>query len=195
MVEAASVGVAGLTGLAGIRKVGTITPGLRLLITGASSAVGMAAIQLAKAEGAHVTGVCSAASFERVKSLGADELIDYKTSDFATRPEKYDLVFDCVGTKPYGGCQQVLQGRKVHVTVQPGVSTFIRQGLNFLFGVKVFGLVTKGNGEQLGYIKSLIESGKFKTVIDRVFPFAEVAQAQEYSKAGRAKGKIVLTVP
>ncbi len=193
MVEAASVGVAALTALNGIRKVGAITPGMRLLINGASSAVGMAAIQIAKAEWAHVTGVCSAASFELAKSLGADEVIDYKTSDFTTRPEKYDLVFDCVGTKPYGACQQVLQGRKVHVTVQPGVGTFIRQGLNPFFGVKVFWLVTKGNGEQLSYIKSLIESGKFKTVIDRVFPIADVAKAQEYSKAGRAKGKIVLT--
>ena len=195
MAEAASLCTAGLTALNGLRKRGQVIAGDHVLINGASSAVGMAAVQIAKAFGADVTAVCSAASFDLVNGLGADRLIDYKTADFTAQDEKYDVVFDCVGTKPHGMCKRVLKGRKVHATTQPRVSTFIRQFLNPLFGMQVFGLLTNGDGEQLALIKTLVESGKLKTVIDRVLPIDQIAAAQEYSKTGRAKGKIVLQFP
>lgn len=186
MEEAAALCTASLTALNGVKHVKS---GDRVLINGGSSAVGMAAVQIAKARGAHVTAVCGQASFELVKSLGADELIDYKTTDFTTRPERYALVFDCVGTQPYGKCKNIAH---IHATTVPGVKTFLRQFANPMFKMKVFALLTKGNGEQLDHVRSLVESGQLKMVIDRVVPMAEVAAAQEYSKTGRAKGKIVL---
>jgi NADPH:quinone reductase-like Zn-dependent oxidoreductase len=192
MREAASLPVVAMTALHGLRKRGQVQAGERVLINGASGGVGLSAVQIAKALGASVTAVCGKASFELVKSLGADELIDYKTTDFTTRDEKYDLIFDCIGNQPYAACKRVLRGRRVDVTTVPGLGTFIRQFLNPVCGVKVFGLITTGAGEELEFIKTLVERGQLKPVIDKVFPFAEIAAAQEYSKAGRAKGKIVL---
>ena len=194
MVEAAAIPTVAMTALAGLRGRGRVRPGERVLVNGASSSVGLAAVQIAKALGASVTAVCSSGAFELVKRLGADAVIDYKTTDFTKQSETYDLVFDCIGNQPYGACKRVLRGRKIHLTVMPGVGTFLRQFLNPFNGVKVFGLITKGSGEQLAFIKDLIDRGKLQPVIDKVFPFAEVAAAQEYSKAGRAKGKIVLEV-
>jgi NADPH:quinone reductase-like Zn-dependent oxidoreductase len=192
MIQAASIPVVAMTALLGLRGRGRIQAGERVLVNGASGGVGLAAVQIAKALGAGVTAVCSAASFDLVKRLGADEVIDYKTTDFTTRRDAFDLVFDCVGNKPHGACAPALRGRRVHVTVMPGVGTFIRQFLNPLFGVKVLGLMTTGSGPELAFIRSLVESRKLVPVIDKVYPFAEVAAAQEYSKSGRAKGKIVL---
>jgi NADPH:quinone reductase-like Zn-dependent oxidoreductase len=183
-----------MTALAALKNRGQVRAGERVLVNGASGGVGLAAIQIAKALGAHVTAVCGRDSFDRAKSLGADEVIDYKSTDFTAQDARYDLVFDCIGNKPYRACVPVLQGRRIHVTTTPGMSTFLRQFINPLFATKVFGLITTGNGTDLEYIKSLVDGGKLRPVIDKVYPFAEVATAQEYSKSGRAKGKIVLQV-
>lgn len=195
MEEAAALGVVALTALGGVRRRGQVQAGQRVLINGAASAVGMSAVQIAKAQGAHVTAVCSAAGATLVTALGADQIIDYQTTDFTTGDQKYDLVFDCVGTRPYAQCERVLQGRCVHVTTKPGIGTFVRQLLNPLCRVQVYGLVTTGDGEELEYVKTLVDSGQLRVILDKVFPVAEVAQAQEYSKSGRAKGKIVLKFP
>jgi len=192
MNEAAAVPVVAMTALLGLRKYGGVRAGERVLVNGASSSVGMSAVQIAKVMGATVTAVCGAASFPLVQGLGADEVIDYKATDFTKQASTYDVIFDCIGNQSYSACKHVLQGRRVHVTVMPGVGTFIRQFLNPLFGMKVFGLITTGAGEGLEYIKTLVEAGKLKPVIDKTYPFAEIVAAQEYSKAGRAKGKIVL---
>jgi NADPH:quinone reductase-like Zn-dependent oxidoreductase len=192
MREAASLPVAAMTALHGLRDRGRVQPGERVLLNGASGGVGLAAIQIAKALGARVTAVCGAASFDLVQRLGADQVIDYKKTDFTKQGETYDLVFDLVGNHPWRECERVLSGRRVHVTTTPGVGTFVRQLLNPLCAVKVFGLVTTGAGEPLEFIKSLVDEGRLEPVIDKVYPFAEVAAAQEYSKSGRAKGKIVL---
>jgi NADPH:quinone reductase-like Zn-dependent oxidoreductase len=152
----------------------------------------MAAVQIAKALGATVTAVCSAPSFALVESLGADRLIDYRTRDFSIGDEQYDLIFDCVGNQPHAKARRVLRGRRVHLTTQPTAGTFVRQFFNPLFGVKVFGLLTNGNGPDLEYTKSLVDAGKLRPIIDRTFPVASVAEAHRYSKSGRAKGKIVL---
>jgi NADPH:quinone reductase-like Zn-dependent oxidoreductase len=192
MNEAAAIPVVAMTALLGLRKEGGVRAGERVLVNGASSSVGMSAVQIAKVMGATVIAVCGAASFPLVRSLGADEVIDYKSQDFTKQEATYDLVFDCIGNQPYGACKHVLRGRRVHVTVMPGVGTFIRQFLNPLFGAKVFALITSGASDGLEYIKTLVDTGKLKPVIDKTYPFVEVAAAQEYSKAGRAKGKIVL---
>ena len=192
MREAAAIPVVAMTALAGLRNKGRIEPGERVLVNGASGGVGTWAVQIAKALGAHVTAVCSEDSFERVKSLGADAVIDYKKTDFTRGSERYDMVFDCVGNQPYSACKDVLKGRRVHVTTVPGLGTFIRQFMNPILGAKVFALLTTGNGEDLDFIKSLIDEGKLKPVIDKVYPFTDVAAAPEYSKTGRARGKIIL---
>jgi NADPH:quinone reductase-like Zn-dependent oxidoreductase len=192
MREAAAVPVVAMTALNGLKNRGQLQKGERVLVNGASGGVGLSAVQIAKALGAHVTAVCSEAGFELVKKMGADEVIDYKKTDFRAGTDTWDVIFDAVGNAPYGECAKVLRGRKVHVTVTPGVSTFIRSFFNPLFGMKVFGLITRGNGEDLAFIKGLVDDKKLTPVIDKVYPFADVKAAQEYSKAGRAKGKIVL---
>jgi len=192
MREAAAIPVAAMTSLRGLVQRAQVKPGERVLINGASGGVGQAAVQIAKAHGAIVTAVCGRDSFERVRELGADELIDYKTKDFTAGDAKYDVVFDCVGNAGYAKCSRVLRGRRVHVTTMPTASTFIRQFFNPLYGTKVFALLTTGNGKDLETIKSMIEDGKLKPIVDRVYPFEEIATAHEYSKSGRAKGKIVL---
>jgi NADPH:quinone reductase-like Zn-dependent oxidoreductase len=197
MVEAAALPVVAMTALNGLKKGGGVVPGERVLVNGAAGGVGLSAVQIAKALGASVTAVCAPSSFDVVKRHGADDVIDYKTTDFTAKGEKgeqYDVVFDSVGNKPYGACKRVLRGRRVHVTTTPGLSTLLRQWLNPLFRVKVFGLLTRGNGPDLELIKSLVERGALRPVVDKVFPLEKVAEAQEYSKARRAKGKLVLTI-
>ncbi len=192
MVEASSLPVAAMTSLAGLRKRGKVQPGERVLVNGASGSVGLAAVQIAKALGAHVTAVCGGDSFGLVKGLGADELIDYKKTDFAKTRATYDVVFDCIGNHPYAESKHVLRGRRVHVTTMPRVSVFLRQFLNGILGPQVFGLITTGSSEDLSFVRELVETGKLKPVVDKVYSFTEIVAAQEFSKSGRAKGKIVL---
>jgi NADPH:quinone reductase-like Zn-dependent oxidoreductase len=192
--EAAAIPTVAMTALLGLRKGGGVRRGERVLVNGASGGVGLCAVQIAKALGASVTAVCGAASKDLVAHLGADEVLDYKTTDFTTRDAAFDVVFDCVGTRPHGACKRALRGRRVHVTTMPRLGTFVRQFFNPLFGVKVFGLITAGNGRDLETIKAYVERRQLVPVIDKVFPVAEVAAAQEYSKSGRAKGKIVLAL-
>lgn len=192
MREAAALPVVAMTALNGLRNKAEVKPGERVLINGASGGVGQAAVQIAKSLGAHVTAVCAKESFDLVRGLGADELIDYKTTDFTKTGARWDVIFDCVGKKPHGECADALGGRRVHVTTMPGIGTFLRQFIDPLTKTKVYGLITTGNGQDLEHIKTLVDEGKLKPVIDKVYPLAEVAAAQEYSKSGRAKGKIVL---
>jgi NADPH:quinone reductase-like Zn-dependent oxidoreductase len=195
MVEAAALPTVAMTALSGLRNKGKLQPGEHVLINGASSSVGMCAIQIAKALGAgQITAVCSSDAADLVRELGATNVIDYKTSDFTKGTTKYDVIFDCVGNRPYGECKGVLQGRRVHATVHPRVSTFLRMFANPLFGVKVYGLMTTGNGDDLSYLATLVDSGQLRPIIDKVYAFEQVAAAQEYSKTGRARGKIVLEV-
>ncbi len=193
MVEAASVPATAITAVHALRDIAQVRPGQQVLINGASGGVGVFSVQIAKALGATVTAVCSAASFPLVHGLGADRLVDYQTADFTKQEEHYDVIFDCIGNRPYRACKPVLRGRWVHVTTMPTNPTFVRQLFNFLFRGKVSVVIAKSTGERLGYVKTLIETGKIRTVIDRVLPAADIVAAHTYSKTGRAKGKIVLT--
>jgi NADPH:quinone reductase-like Zn-dependent oxidoreductase len=192
MNQAAAIPVVAMTALVGLRKHGGIQPGERVLVNGASSAVGLSVVQIAKAMGATVIAVCSKDSFPLVQRLGADEVIDYKATDFTRQDARYDVVYDCIGNHPHGECTRVLQGRRVHVTTMPGLGTFLRQFMNPLRRVKVFGLITRGAGEGLEYIRTLVDEGKLQPIIDKTYALAEVAAAQEYSKGKRARGKIIL---
>ncbi len=159
MQEAASIPTVAMTALLGLQKRGRVKAGDTVLVNGASGGVGLSVVQIAKALGASVTAVCSSASFELVKALGADEVVDYRTTDFTTADKQYDLIFDCIGNHPYRSCKPALESRGVHVTTVPGVSAFIRQFINPVCRAKVFALITHGDGEQLGFITSLIERG------------------------------------
>jgi 2-desacetyl-2-hydroxyethyl bacteriochlorophyllide A dehydrogenase len=193
--EAAAVFFAGHTSLHFLRQ-GNIQRGQKVLIYGASGAVGTSAVQLARYFGAEVTGVCSTTNLELVKSLGADKVIDYTKEDFTKSGETYDIIFDTVGRSPFSACIRSLKKkgvylRAVHMTLSP-----IVQGLwtSMTSSKKVIGGVASEHKEDLIFLKELIETGKIKSVIDRVYPLEEIVEAHRYVEKGHKKGNVVITV-
>ncbi|WP_138753603.1 NAD(P)-dependent alcohol dehydrogenase [Paenibacillus sinopodophylli] len=172
--EAASVLFGGTTALHFLRK-GNIKSGKKILIYGASGAVGTSAVQLAKAFGAEVTGVCSTANIKLVKSLGADKVIDYTVEDFAQQENRYDLIFDAVGKTTKAKCKNALASNGTFLSVEG-------QG------------VAKELVEDLALLKKLIETGQVKSVIDRCYPLEQMSQAHLYVEKGHKKGNVVITV-
>jgi 2-desacetyl-2-hydroxyethyl bacteriochlorophyllide A dehydrogenase len=193
--EAAPVFFAGHTALHFLRK-GNIQSEQKVLIYGASGAVGTFAVQLARYFGAEVTGVCSTTNLELVKSLGADKVIDYTKEDFTKSGETYDIIFDTVGKSPFSGCVKSLKKkgfylRAVHMTLSP-----IVRGLwtSMTSSKKVIGGVATEHKEDLIFLKELIEAGKIKSVIDRRYPLEQIAEAHRYVDKGHKKGNVVITV-
>lgn len=201
--QAGSVGVAAVTALQALRDKGHVTPGQKVLINGASGGVGTFAVQIAKALGAEVTGVCSTRNVEMVKSIGADRVIDYKQQDFIEGTERYDVVIDTVGNHSFRQVARVLQpvGRYVVVgavsdnrwlggLIQPLVamlqSPFVKP--KFVF------FIAEMKPEDLAYLAELLESGRITPIIDRTYPLAETADAIAYLEEGHARGKVVVTV-
>jgi NADPH:quinone reductase-like Zn-dependent oxidoreductase len=172
--EAASISFGGTTALHFFRK-GTIQTGQKVLIYGASGAVGTAAVQLANYYGAEVTGVCSAKNSELVKSLGADRVIDYQNENFTEKQEKYDLIFDAVGKITKNQCKAALalNGRFVSVEGQG---------------------IAKVQTKDLLLLKKLIEEGQIKSVIDRCYSLEQVPEAHEYVETGHKIGSVVVTL-
>jgi NADPH:quinone reductase-like Zn-dependent oxidoreductase len=191
--EAGSVPSSALTALQALRDFGRLERKKRVLVNGASGGVGLFAVQIGKILGAHVTAVCGERSFDLVRSLGADELIDYARIDFTRGSEKYDLVFDSVGNRSGGECHRILVRGGCYVSTAGKPSLFIRQLFNFITPIAVHAILVKARGSDLVTVKDWIEQGRLKTVIDKVYPIGQVAEAQRYSATGRAKGKIVLT--
>jgi NADPH:quinone reductase-like Zn-dependent oxidoreductase len=201
--EAASAPVAAFTALQGLRDKGKLQPGQKVLINGASGGVGTFAVQIAKALGAEVTAVCSTNNLEMVRAIGADHVVDYTKEDFTNTPQRYDMVFDCVWTKPISCSRRILAPGGVYVLVggpvSSGVARFMgrvasARAISAFSNRKFLLFMAKTNQADLVVMRDLMAAGKVKPVIDRRYSLSDVPEAIRYLEAGHARGKIIITV-
>ena len=200
--QAAAVPVAGLTALQGLRTRAQVQPGQKVLINGAAGGVGTFAVQIAKAFGAEVTGVCSTRNLDLVRSIGADHVIDYTSQDFTEGDERYDVLFDAVGKRSLSECRRVLKARGTLVIVGaadgrwigPLVPPLKATVLNRFVRQRLLWFVSNRDKADLLLLKDLIETGKVTPVIDRVYPLHDVPAAMRYLEEGHARGKVIITV-
>jgi len=201
--QSAAVPTTGSTALQAVRDKGKVKPGQKVLIIGAAGGVGTFAVQIAKAFGAHVTGVCSTSKVDLVRSIGADDVIDYTRDDFAEMGRRYDLILDIAGRRSVSHLRRALAPRGTLVIVGGegggrwfgGIDRQLRaQMLSPFVSQKLGTFVAKQNSENLIALKELIEAGKVMPVIDRTYPLSDVPEAMRYVEAGHARGKVVITV-
>src|SRR5829696_3488170 len=201
--QAAVVAIMGSTALQALRDHGKVRPGQEVLIIGASGGVGTYAVQIAKAFGAHVTGVCSTKKVEMVRSIGADHVIDYTQEDFAESDQRYDVILDIGGNSSLSRLRRALASRGTLVIVGGegggrwlgGTDRQIRAMMLSPFVSQKLGtFVNNENHEDMLVLKELIESGKVTPAIDRTYPLREVPDAIRYLEEGHARGKVVITV-
>jgi NADPH:quinone reductase-like Zn-dependent oxidoreductase len=192
--EAAALSFGGTTALDFLRR-GNLKRGESVLIHGASGSVGTAAVQLAKHSGAIVTGVCSSANMELVSSLGASHVIDYTRDDFTQNGETYDVIVDTVGTDPFSRSKTSLKEGGRLLMVSAGLSDMLQAPwVSMTSSRKVIAGPVTARVEDLHFLAGLAESGKFKPVIDRRYPFEQIADAHRYVDTGRKKGNVVITL-
>jgi NADPH:quinone reductase-like Zn-dependent oxidoreductase len=203
--EAASVHIAGVTALQGLRDKGKVEAGQKVLINGASGGVGTFAVQIAKTMGAEVTGVCSTRNVELVKSLGADHIIDYTKEDFTKGEQRYDVILDNVANRSLSECRRVLTPKGRYVMIGGGgakeqgmfgvmlrplqamvLSKFIDQQMGMM--------MADANQKDLTVLADMMQSGKVKPVIDRTYKFDQIADAIRYLEEGHARGKVIITL-
>jgi len=199
--EAATLNIAGLTALQGLRDKGALRAGQQVLINGASGGVGTFAVQIAASIGAEVTGVSSSGNLELVRSLGAVHTIDYTSENFTATDRRYDLLLDTVATQPLSACRRILQPDGSYVAVGSlSMGDWIGP-LTFLAGVRLAGafrsqtmtsMLATTNAADLGTLGELASSGSVRPVIDRVYPLEETAAAMAYVEAGHVRGKVVI---
>jgi NADPH:quinone reductase-like Zn-dependent oxidoreductase len=198
--EAAAILFGGVSALHFLKKA-NIQGGQKVLIYGASGSVGVFAVQLAKHFGAHVTGVCSAANLDLVKSLGADAVVDYTREDFSRTSRVYDTVFDTVGKSRFSRSLKSLKRGGFYVRVGGSgrlssiLGGIVQEKWASITGVaKIIGGMGGGTAEDLSFLKWLIEAGKLRTVIDRRYSLGEIAAAHRYVEAGHKKGHVVIVL-
>jgi NADPH:quinone reductase-like Zn-dependent oxidoreductase len=201
--QASVLAIMGSTALQALRDHGKVRPGQEVLVIGASGGVGTYAVQIAKAFGARVTGVCSTAKVEMVRSIGADHVIDYKREDFAEGDERYDVILDIGGNSSLSRLRRALTPRGTLVIVGGegggkwlgGTDRQIRaMMLSPFVGQKLGTFVNKENHEDMLVLKELVESGEVTPIIDRTYPLVEVPEAIRYLEEGHARGKVVISV-
>ncbi len=179
-----------------LRDRAKIKRGQKVLVIGASGGVGVYVVQLAKYYGAEVTGICSTANLELVKSLGADQVIDYTKQDFTQNGETYDIIVDTVvGKTSFSRCKNSLKPKGLYLAVAGGLREMGQMLLTSVPGGKkvIFGSPVECK-EDLVFIKDLVEAGNIRPVIDRCYPLEQTAEAHRYVDTGRKKGSVVITV-
>ena len=200
--QAAATPTSGSTALQAVRDHGRVGAGQRVLVIGAGGGVGTFSVQIAKADGAEVTAVCSTAKAELVRSIGADHVIDYTKEDVADGRSRYDVILDTAGNRPLSDLRGALTPRGTLVIVggedagnwlgirrqlqAAALSPFVRQKLGFF--------VAKQRSDHLEELRRLLEAGEVRAVVDRTFPLDEVPRAISYLRGGRARGKVVITI-
>jgi NADPH:quinone reductase-like Zn-dependent oxidoreductase len=202
--DAAAIPVAAVTALQALRDHGSVQPGQRVLINGASGGVGTYAVQLAKVLGADLTAVCSTPNVELARSLGADRVVDYTKEDFTRIGERHDLVIDIAGSRSFGELRRVLTPEAVVVVVGASFpSSGVLGPLAHVIRTRLASLgrsqtvrffVAKINRDDLRLVAELLEAGKVRSVIDRRVPLSEAADALRYLGEGHARGKVIITV-
>jgi NADPH:quinone reductase-like Zn-dependent oxidoreductase len=201
--QAAAVPVAALTALQGLRDKAQLQPGQKVLINGASGGVGTFAVQVAKALGAEVTGVCSTRNVDLVRSLGADHVVDYTQEDFTRSDQRYDLMFDVAGSRSWSECRRVLNPQATLVIVGAPKGNRLMGPLSHIVKVRLAALrgsqkavffIAKFNKADMLALRDLLEAGNVTPVIDRRYELSEIADALRYLGEGHAQGKVVLTV-
>jgi NADPH:quinone reductase-like Zn-dependent oxidoreductase len=192
--EAAALPIGARTALHYLRKA-NIQPGQKVLVYGASGSVGTYAVQLAKYFGAEVTGVCSTANLELVKSLGADKVIDYTVEDFSKKGERYDVVFEAVDKSSFAACMKALKNDGIYLNVVVPLPSIRMLWTKLTSSKKLhLGENVPEKAEYLISLKELVEAGKIKPVIDRCYPMEHIVEAHRYVDKGHKKGNVVITV-
>jgi NADPH:quinone reductase-like Zn-dependent oxidoreductase len=203
--QAASVPIAGITALQGLRDKGKVQPGQKVLINGASGGVGTFAVQIAKSYGAEVTGVCSTRNMDMVRSLGADHVIDYTKEDFTKSDQRYDVILDNVANHSLSEFRRVLKPNGIYVLIGgggasenrwlgPGLTQAFKAMFLSKFVSQTMGMMlAELNQKDLTFLADLMKSGKVTPVIDKRYKLSELPQAIEYLEQGHARGKVVIT--
>jgi NADPH:quinone reductase-like Zn-dependent oxidoreductase len=195
--QAAALPTAALTALLGLRDAGKLQAGQKVLINGASGGVGTFAVQIAKALGAEVTGVCSTRNVEMVRSLGADHVIDYTRKDFSANGQRYDLILDNVASRSFSDLRRALtpQGKIIPNSGHGGMSYVFKAYLLSLI-MRQHGsmYLAEPSGKDLLVLKELAEAGKITPVVDKTYPLSETAAAFRYLEKEHARGKVVITI-
>jgi len=197
--EAAAVPQAAVVALQGLRDKGQIEPEKKVLINGASGGIGTFAVQIAKSYGAEVTGVCSTRNLDMARSLGADHVIDYTQEDFAQNEQRYDLILNVAGYRSIFDFKRALAPEGIYVGSVNATALIFQVMLLGPFismtgSKKMVNLMGKESQEDLVFLRELLEAGKVVPVVDRQYPFSEVADAVRYYGEGHARGKVVITV-
>ena len=201
--QSAVVAISGLTALQGVRDHGKVQPGQKVLIIGASGGVGTFAVQIAKSYGAEVTGVCSTAKVDLVRSIGADHVIDYTHEDFADGQRRYDVILDIGGNATLARLRRaltprgtlVIAGGETDGRLLGGADRQLRAiALSPFVGQKLGTYISSENAEDLIVLKELIEAGKVTPAIDRTYSLTEVPDAIRYIEEGRARGKVAIAI-
>lgn len=187
----------GATYALSVIEVAGVKQGQKVLVYGASGAIGSAAVQIIKHLGAEVTAVCGTKNVELVRSLGVDSVIDYETEDFTQIADRFDFIFDAVGKSSYGACKKLLGPNGTYCSTElgpHGQNPFLAIWFAITGSRRVIFPIPKINKEKMEYIKQLVESGAYKPVIDRTYPLDEIVEATKYVETGQKTGNVVIKI-